>query len=377
MQRLYYLDNLKVCLTVLVIMHHAGQAYGNGGDWAYTPSNPAEFMPCIWHFFSTNAAFFMGLYFFISGYFVPRSFDKQGAKQFVQKKLLRLGIPLLFMGALISVLTGKLVIGHMWFVESLLAFCLIYALIRHTISNYQLSIVNATPHSDQRSENYQLFKPTIIGLLIVSLLMGVGSYFIRQVSPQDHWIWPFGIIPLPMEPAHYLQYVMMFVLGILAYRFQWLDKGRSSESHQARLDGRVMTELDAVKMSNGTGFTTLLIGIALAVGNYLRDGGAWNDFVWQWFGIYESLMCVFISFGLIWLFREFVSGTSRFWQWCAAQSYGAYVFHLLLMIVLQNVVDSIWMGAFGKFLFIGIVTTILAFGLTWIVRMIPGVKRVL
>ena len=377
MQRLYYLDNLKVCLTVLVIMHHAGQAYGNGGDWAYTPSNPAEFMPWIWHFFSTNAAFFMGLYFFISGYFVPRSFDKQGAKQFVQKKLLRLGIPLLFMGALISVLTGKLEIGHMWFVESLLAFCLIYALIRHTISNYQLSIVNATPHSDQRSENYQLFKPTIIGLLIVSLLMGVGSYFIRQVSPQDHWIWPFGIIPLPMEPAHYLQYVMMFVLGILAYRFQWLDKGRSSESHQARLDGRVMTELDAVKMSNGTGFTTLLIGIALAVGNYLRDGGAWNDFVWQWFGIYESLMCVFISFGLIWLFREFVSGTSRFWQWCAAQSYGAYVFHLLLMIVLQNVVDSIWMGAFGKFLFIGIVTTILAFGLTWIVRMIPGVKRVL
>ena len=343
MKRLCYLDNLKVCLTVLVIMHHAGQAYGNGGAWAYTPSNPAEFMPWIWHFFSTNAAFFMGLYFFISGYFVPRSFDKQGFKQFIQKKLIRLGIPLLFMGAIISVLTGKLEIGHMWFVESLLVFCLVYALIRHIIPHYQLSIVNC-----------QLFKPTIIGLLIVSLLMGVGSYFIRQVSPQDHWIWPFGIIPLPMEPAHYLQYVMMFVMGVLAYRFQWLNK-----------------------MSNGTGFTTLLIGIALAVGNYLRDGGPWNDFVWQWFGIYESLMCVFISFGLMWLFREFVSGTSRFWQWCAAQSYGAYVFHLLLMIVLQNVVDSIWMGAFGKFLFIGVVTTILAFGLTWIVKMIPGVKRVL
>ena len=55
MKRLYYLDNLKVCLTVLVIMHHAGQAYGEGGGWAYTPSNPAEFMPWIWHFFSTNA----------------------------------------------------------------------------------------------------------------------------------------------------------------------------------------------------------------------------------------------------------------------------------------------------------------------------------
>ena len=338
-QRLYYLDNLKVCLTVLVIMHHAGQAYGNGGGWAYTPSNPAEFMPWIWHFFSTNAAFFMGLYFFISGYFVPRSFDKQGSKQFLYKKLLRLGVPLLFMGGIISILSGKPEIGHMWFVESLLVFCLIYALIRRWVSPI-----------DQECNS----KPTIIGLLIVALLMGVGSYFIRQVSPQDHWIWPFGIIPLPMEPAHYLQYVMMFVLGILAYRFNWLDR-----------------------MSNGTGFTTLLIGIALAIGNYLRDDGAWNAFVWQWFGIYESLMCVFISFGLIWLFRQYVSATSRFWQWCAAQSYGAYVFHLLLMIILQNAVDGIWMGAFGKFLFIGVVTTILAFLLTWIVKMIPGFRKVL
>ena len=339
MKRLCYLDNLKVCLTVLVIMHHAGQAYGNGGAWPYTPSNPAEFMPWIWHFFSTNAAFFMGLYFFISGYFVPGSYDKQGSKQFILKKLLRLGIPLLFMGALISVLTGKLEIGHMWFVESLLVFCLIYALIRRWVSPI-----------DQECNS----KPTIIGLLIVALLMGVGSYFIRQVSPQDHWIWPFGIIPLPIEPAHYLQYVMMFVLGILAYRFHWFDK-----------------------MSNCTGLVALLIGVGLAIGNYLRDGGAWNAFVWQWFGIYESLMCVFISFGLMWLFREFICATSRLWQWSAAQSYGAYVFHLILMIILQNAVDGIWMGAFGKFLFIGVVTTILSFLLTWVVRMIPGVKRVL
>ena len=328
MKRLCYLDNLKVCLTVLVIMHHAGQAYGNGGGWAYTPSNPAEFMPWIWHFFSTNAAFFMGLYF-----------DKQGTKQFVHKKLLRLGVPLLFMGGIISILSGKPEIGHMWFVESLLVFCLIYALIRQWVQP-----VNGAYYS----------KPTIIGLLVVALLMGVGSYFIRQISPQDHWIWPFGIIPLPMEPAHYLQYVMMFVLGILAYRFQWLDK-----------------------MSNSVGFMALLIGIALAMGNYLRDGGPWDAFVWQWFGIYESLMCVFISFGLIWLFREFVSTTSRFWQWCAAQSYGAYMFHLLLMIVLQNAMDSIWIGAFGKFLFIGVVTTVLSFHLTWMVKMIPGFKKVL
>ena len=60
-----------------------------------------------------------------------------------------------------------------------------------------------------------------------------------------------------------------------------------------------------------------------------------------------------------------------------AQAYGAYIVHLLLMIALQYAVDGIWMGAFGKFMFIGVITTIASFGLTWLLRMIPGVKKVL
>ena len=81
-----------------------------------------------------------------------------------------------------------------------------------------------------------------------------------------------------------------------------------------------------------------------AIGNYVRGDGAWNGFVWRW---------------------------------CAAQSYGAYVFHMLVMLVLQNATDSLWMGAFGKFLFIGIVSTVISFVFTWLVRTVPGVKRVL
>ena len=336
--RQHYLDNLKVFLTVLVIFHHAGQAYGDGGGWPYTPSNAAEVMPWIWHFFSVNAAFFMGLFFLISGYFVPTSYERQGASTFVKKKLLRLGVPLLFMGVIISVMSGKLEIAHMWYVESLLVFCLIYALIRCFCCPI---LKNSIPL-------------TLIVLTLVALVMGIGSYFIRQVSPQDHGIWPFGIIPLPMEPAHYLQYVMMFVLGILARRFNWLTK-----------------------MSNGIGMTSLLLGILFALGIYVRNGGWWSDFLGQWFGIYESFLCVFISFGLIWLFREKLNWSNRFLKWCSAQAYGAYVFHLLLMVALQFATDTVWMGAFGKFMFIGFVTTILAFVVTWLIRCIPGMKKVL
>ena len=104
----------------------------------------------------------------------------------------------------------------------------------------------------------------------------------------------------------------------------------------------------------------------LAIGNYVRQDGTWNDFVWQWFGIYESLMCIFISFDLLWLFREKVNMDNKALSWLSAQSYGAYFVHLPLMICIQNVFDGIWMGAFGKFLFIGVVTTVLSFTLTWL-----------
>ena len=333
--REHYLDNLKVFLTVLVIFHHAGQAYGNGGGWAYQPSNPDEFLPWIWHFFSVNAGFFMGLFFLISGYFVPASYDRQGGKVFVKKKLMRLGIPLLFIGIITSSITGTLEVAHMWFVESLLVFCLIYALIRKF----------CRPISGECSS-----KPTIPGLLILGLIIGIGSFFIRKVSPQDNWI----MIPLKIEPAHYLQYVVLFVVGILAGRFKWF-----------------------AKMSNATGAVSLLIGAALAVGMYILGDNAWSGFVWKWYGIYESLMCVFLCFGLIWLFRQVFCSTSPFMQWCAAQSYGAYVFHLLLMLGIQFATDTIWMGAFGKFIFIGISTTVVSYLLTWLVRMIPGMKSVL
>ncbi|WP_176771093.1 MULTISPECIES: hypothetical protein [Prevotella] len=39
-------------------------------------------------------------------------------------------------------------------------------------------------------------------------------------------------------------------------------------------------------MGNTTGIISLAIGCALALGIYLRDGGAWNAFVTEWFGIY-------------------------------------------------------------------------------------------
>ena len=335
MKRLYYLDTLKVMLTILVVFHHAAEAYSPYSAWVYKPSNKEEMMPLIWHFNSVNAAFFMGLFFFIAGYFVPRSYDKQGIWVFVKKKLLRLGIPIVFVTAFLTFATGQLEVGHLWYVESLLLFCLVYALVRKFVSPIQV-------------KSYI----SLVELLAVALVMGVGGYFIRQVSPQDNWIWLLGFIHI--EPAHYLQYVIMFILGVLAYRGQWLTG-----------------------MNNLTGAISLLIGSALAIGDYVRNDGAWNNFVCQWFGIYESLLCVFFSVGLLWLFREFVNGTNAFQNWCSQQAYGAYIVHLFVLLAIQNATDGIMLPGIVKFIIIGSVASIISFVVTYLLRLVPGVKKVL
>ena len=38
--RLTYLDNLRIYLTILVILHHAALAYGGNGNWGVHPTIP-------------------------------------------------------------------------------------------------------------------------------------------------------------------------------------------------------------------------------------------------------------------------------------------------------------------------------------------------
>ncbi|MBP5420738.1 MAG: hypothetical protein J6Y72_13100, partial [Bacteroidales bacterium] len=75
------------------------------------------------------------------------------------------------------------------------------------------------------------------------------------------------------------------------------------------------------------------IGLLLRIGNYLRADGAWNNFVYQWFGVYESLLCVFLCVGLVWLFRTGGNWSGKFWQWSAAQAFGAYIIHLFVLLI--------------------------------------------
>ena len=133
-KRLYYLDNLRVAVIVLVIAHHVGQAYGPTGGW--WPIQEAERAPLLGPFFTVNRSFFMSLFFMISGYFTVMSFRSKGAQNFLKDRALRLGIPALVFGLVMipmqlfvfSSSAFPIDVGHLWFLEHLLIFSTGYVL---------------------------------------------------------------------------------------------------------------------------------------------------------------------------------------------------------------------------------------------------------
>ena len=95
--KIVYIDHLKVILTVLVILHHTFITYGAPGGWYYfqkTTSEAAKVPMTL--FVAVNQSFFMGLFFFLSAYFIRPSYEKKGAAKFVKDRLIRLGIPFVF-----------------------------------------------------------------------------------------------------------------------------------------------------------------------------------------------------------------------------------------------------------------------------------------
>jgi len=94
--RLYYVDYLKVVITMLVIAHHVGQAYGpTGGWWPILEENGSA---VLGSFFTVNRSFFMSLFFMLAGYFTVIAVQSKGAKAFLKDRALRLGIPVLIFG---------------------------------------------------------------------------------------------------------------------------------------------------------------------------------------------------------------------------------------------------------------------------------------
>jgi hypothetical protein len=93
--RTYYVDWLRTFLTVLVVVHHCVVAYQSRYAWGAKPGDTTLFLFSEL-FVNGNQAYFMTLFFFLSGLYVPSSYRRKGAGKFLLDRTLRLVLPCIF-----------------------------------------------------------------------------------------------------------------------------------------------------------------------------------------------------------------------------------------------------------------------------------------
>ncbi len=381
--RLAWIDAIRWTVIAMVVLMHACVTYSGLGGWFY--KEPGELgigAQLAFPLYQTFAqAFFMGLLFFVSAAFVPASYDKKGFWRFLGERAFRLGIPSLVFMLVLDPLTNRIrelgtggavtwkawlagipshitsgsflsASGPLWFAVALLLFCVVYALVR-----------GAAGILGWKKAPAQALIPTPRGvhataaLLIIAI--AVGSFLVRLVMP-------IGTSVMNMQLCYFTQYVVMFAVGLWAGR-----KGILNSIPRK-------TGMAWLKLSFAVGVPAwfLLLGFGGALSgklDFFMGGLHWQSAA---FSAWEAFFCVAVSIGLITLYRERMNARGRLAALFSDTSFSVYVFHAPILVAVSMALRPLHTFPLLK---TGIAFTaafLLSVCVAWVVRRIPGVRKV-
>ena len=374
--RLLYIDNLRILLTVLVILHHLAISYGGPGAFYYVEQGPLSDPSAILLtlFLAINQSFFMGFFFMISSYFTPGSVDRKGAGVFLADRFKRLGIPLLFFIVVISPLLEYLLVlnrgvqvslwqflgrylasyrglevGPLWFVESLLIFSLLYVAWRLLVPAGA-----ASKEQDSRVGN------GAIALFAVAL--GLVSFLVRVGWPVG-WSWQLLGLQLPYFP----QYIALFVIGIVANRRGWF--GALTVAQSRLWLGVALFFVFAV-------FPAMFVlgGGVEADLDLFMGGLRWQSLM---FSLWEQITGVsLIVFLLVW-FRERFTGQGALRRRMSGAAYTVYIVHAPILVLVVMALGGITLDMGLKFALVAPLVVALCFLVGHYLKKLPFTRGIL
>jgi len=376
--RMFFVDNLRVFLTILVVIFHLAITYGAIGSWSYRERPTTDLAEALLSMFVIlNQLYFMGLFFLISGFFVPGGIDRKGGLRYLKDRLVRLGIPLAVFGLLLSpyieyikgitegYYAGSLggfylaywqrmdfAPGPLWFVEVLLAFTIVYLLGRAAWDWVKRHILQSTATRTPQP----LTQAKIIAFI---LILAPLNFAVRLLIPIGEEWNHLGVGFFP-------QYILLFASGILAYRNGWLPD----------LPRKVRKVWSVVAI-----LTLVAIPLLMIVGGAADDmtpfagGLTWQSGV---LGSLEAIFCTSMSIMLLGLFRQKVDRQGRFGKLLSRDAYSVYIIHPLVIIPLAYLLRGVSIDPLLKFVLVAPLGVSLCFAVAqFLMRRIPYADRVL
>ena len=339
-QRAYYIDRLRVVMTVLVLVAHVWMTYGAMGSWFYREAwhTASAFSVLGTLYIATLQAFLMGFFFLLAGYFTPASYDHKGWKRYLFDRCIRLGIPLLLFGLVLAPVTVALsglaggvpfrrsvaaawrsrdfINGPMWFAQALLLFSLGYGLWR---------VVAARTGSGapvQRSVSTPSSKVWLYGALAV----GATAYVVRIWAPVDMRYFGLWLGQFP-------SYLFLFGVGAAAWRYDWLSQLGWKQAQRWLVVSIVVWPVlplvyEVLRLHNSR--AELVGGTSVPAAVY----AVWEPLV-AW-GL--------IAAAIVWFRTAFNRPPSRLQSWLSRRAYAVYVIHPPILVAISVLVRP-WHGS--------------------------------
>jgi fucose 4-O-acetylase-like acetyltransferase len=368
-------------LTILVIMVHAAVTYGAAGDWTYVDEGVDDTLTGVLLslFVIDCQAFFMGLFFFFSGYFTPASYDRKGVLRFWKDRLVHLAIPMALYTWVLSRVPNYLREitnsgetrsfwqysrdtfwrnpdkGPTWFLFALLAITLGYTVVKLAVRWL---------HLEPLAWVKQVPAPNTAALLVTALVMSSAMFAIGQYMPIDAAYDVFGVFGL--MPAFLPSYVILFAAGTLAYRNDWLSK----------LPAKMLRFWGWFSVALVLALPAFLIGsgaIELGLDPYLTGSGWRCAIICLWFGF----ACIGFSVSLTLWMREHVRSGNALATVAGPNLFAIYLVHPLVLVPVCVGLSNTTFHPLIKFAIASVSTVLLCFVLAEGLRRVPVIKEVL
>lgn len=356
---------------MLVVVFHTSIAYGAAGSWILEDVDKSEMtisVILLTIFTAVNQAYFMGLFFFLSSYFIPSSYDRKGPVLFLKDRLVRLGIPLAFYYFAIGPVTAwyarnrdvmglgeyyrkyvwsfdSTFFGPAWFLEASIYFAILYVLYR---------LIARRPEEGRTPVPF----PGTPKLLVTAVLLGLIAFAVRLA-------YPTGTGPLELQLGYFPSYILLFIVGIAAYRNGWLFN--------------VPPRLRTVWKWIGIGAIPILPVGLIAMGaldtGISVDGGA-NPQAFL-YAMWEPFVCIGLVITLITWFQRRFADAGPFRKWLSAHAYTVFLIHPPIVVGWTIAFHGVPLPPMVKWVLVSALAVAVCFGAAGLIRMIPGARKML
>jgi peptidoglycan/LPS O-acetylase OafA/YrhL len=361
-QREQWVDTLRVVLISGVVVVHTATAYVTDfagyyyDDERVTNSvvSIAFALPAL-----MGGIFGLGPLFVVAGWFSVRSLAQRGPARFVDSRLLRLGVPLVFFVLFVNPLADYLgnlwdedatsLLGNlaqtefsiMWFVVALLVCSLGYAALRAV-----RPLAGPRPRPDRRS------------LVVAAAVIGAVSLAVWQFTTllDTHL--------LNVRVSAWTQAAVLFALGVMAAEAGW--DGRLSRPTERRL-GQVALA--------GVGLTLVLVSYTGARDQLDLALGGLNWASVSFAVLYGVVSVAFTLWCLTWLRRRWPTHGPLMTK-AGRGSYATYLLHPVVLVSVMLAFRALPLGAELKFVLVSVVGVPVCFAVGYAVTRLPGVGRV-